>query len=97
MTEWKCGRYTVRATLRLDNPTFARYVIVRGEKIVGTSFSVPDRAWCEAIERLTKWGSYVEKSAPPKSYSYRLRSQAKKSAAKATRSRQVNKLLGKRP
>lgn len=94
MTEWKCGRYTVRATLRLDNPAFARYVIVRGEKIIGTSFSVPDRDWCEAIERLAKWGRYVENSAPPKSYSYRLKDKARASAAKATRSRQVNKLLG---
>jgi hypothetical protein len=94
MTEWKCGRYTVRQTLRLDNPAFARFLILRNGKIVGTSFSMPNRAWCEAIERLAKWGRYVEHSAAPKSYSYRLKDKARASAAKATRSRQVSKLLG---
>jgi hypothetical protein len=94
MTEWKCGRYTVRQAIRPDNAAFPCYMIFRGDKLVGRSFSVPDRDWCEAIERLAKWGSYVEHSAAPKSYSYRLKDKARASAAKATRSRQVSKLLG---
>ena len=84
MTEWKCGRYTVRQAMRLDNPSFPCYQIFRGDKLIGRSFSVPDSDWCEAIERLTKWGRYVDESAPPKSYSYKLRGVAAKKHSRAS-------------
>lgn len=70
---WKCGCYTVHATLRRDNPAFLRYVIVRNHKVIGSSFSVPDRAWCDAIERFAALGRYVETPAPVKRYDYRLK------------------------
>jgi hypothetical protein len=70
---WKCGKYSIRQTLRIDNPAFARYLIMRGGKIVGASFSVPDEGWCEFVERFTNLNRYVEKSASLKRYTYRLR------------------------
>lgn len=71
-SSWRCGRYTVRRTCRQDNPAWPRYMILRGEKLVGCSFSVPDAGWCESIERITKLGRYVDQLSAPKRYSYRL-------------------------
>lgn len=69
---WQCGRYTIHRTCRPDNPAWPRYLIFKGEKLVGRSFSVPDKDWCESIERIEKLGRYVEKLSAPKRYSYRM-------------------------
>lgn len=69
--KWECGRYTVRRSVRPDNPAFARYMIFRGDKLVGRSFSVPDAGWCESIERIEKTGLYVDKLSTPKRFTYR--------------------------
>lgn len=70
---WKCGRYVIRRVVRLDNAAWPSYWILRKDKLVGRSFSVPDRDWCESIERITKLGRYVEKLSEPKRYSYRIK------------------------
>ena len=87
---WRLGPYTV--AVRERPPAPVQYVITRAGKVVGTSVSNPSRDQCRDIERFAVAGRYAD--APVKKYSYRLHEQAKKSAAKATRSRQVNKLLG---
>lgn len=69
----KFGPYTVHRTIRLDNPAFPQYTIMRKGAIIGRSLSAVDLGWCEFIERIAKWGRYTEHSAAPKSYSYRLR------------------------
>jgi hypothetical protein len=84
MTEWKCGRYIVRQAIRSDNPAFPCYMIFRADKLVGRSFSVPDRDWCEAIERITATGRYVTGTFVLKSYSYRLRGVAAKKHSRAS-------------
>ena len=71
-TSWPCGRYVVRRICRIDNPAWPAYVIFRHGTEVGRSFSVPDESWCEAIERMTELGRYVEKPSQPKRYTYRL-------------------------
>ena len=66
------GPFTVHQRPRFDNPAFAVYMVFRGIRLVGKSFSVPNRDWCESIERIEKLGRYVLDSAPLKRHSYRL-------------------------
>ena len=47
---FRCGPYTVRQAVRISD-RLLHYVISRGGKIVGHSYSVPDLGWCAAIER----------------------------------------------
>ena len=68
---WRLGRYTV---IRREHPPEAvLYVIMRAGVVVGRSASNPSADQCQSIERFAKTGMYVDESAPPKSYSYRLR------------------------
>lgn len=68
---WRLGRYTV--ILREHPPQAPSYTVMRAGKVVGASASLPNADQCESIERFAKTGMYVDESAPPKSYSYRLR------------------------
>ena len=72
---WQLGKYTVRAAVRIDNPLFSRYVVMRGGKVVGCSFSRPNAAQCEDIERFAQTGRYAD--APIQTYNYRLRGVAR--------------------
>lgn len=67
----KFGPYTVVETVRLDNPRFPQFTVMRGGKIIGRSLSALDRGWCEFIERMAKQGRYAD-SGPIKRYDYRL-------------------------
>jgi len=87
---WRLGPYTV--AVRERPPAPVQYVISRSGKVVGHSASRPNLEQCRDIERFTIAGRYAD--APVKKYSYRLKAQAKALAVKASRSRQVNKLLG---
>lgn len=69
---WALDRYIVRQSLRPDNPLFPRFIIMRGDKVVGYSFSMPDADQCASIERFAKLGRYVLDSAPLKRHTYRL-------------------------
>jgi hypothetical protein len=87
---WRLGPYTV--AMRERPPSWPQYIITRAGKVVGHSASRPNLEQCRDIERFAVAGRYAD--APVKKYSYRLKDQCKRAAAKATRSRQVNKLLG---
>lgn len=47
----KLGQFTVRIGLRPDNPAFPVYLIYKGEKFIGKSFSMPDEGCCAWLER----------------------------------------------
>jgi hypothetical protein len=87
---WRLGPYTV--AMRERPPSWPQYIITRAGKVVGHSASRPNLEQCRDIERFAGTRRYAD--APVKKYSYRLQDKARASAAKATRSRQVNKLLG---
>ena len=53
-TTFQLGRYTVRCSLRPDNPAFARYLIYRNNLLVGRQFSRPSLEDCRWLE---KWGT----------------------------------------
>ena len=65
---WKLGRFTVRQGVRPDNPAFAVYMVFVGEKLIGRSFSVPDRGCCEWLQRqhAADRPVYATQSAQPK-------------------------------
>ncbi len=78
----KLGPYTVVATLRPDNPAFPRYLIFRGEKLVGKQFSMPNESdcrWHEAQKEVKareererkSWntGMFTRRRGRPKKYS----------------------------
>lgn len=50
MTTLTMGVFTVQVRLRPDNPAFPVYVIFRGERLVGRSFSMPDEGCCHWLE-----------------------------------------------
>ena len=45
------GIYTVRVSLRHDNPHWPRYLIYLGEKMIGRQFSVPTLSDCQWLHR----------------------------------------------
>lgn len=45
------GRYTVQQRPRFDSPAWAVYIIFRGAKLIGKSFSRPDLDCCKWLER----------------------------------------------
>ena len=45
------GPYIVRESLRPDNPAFPVFLIYRGDKLIGKSFSVPDLGCCQWLEQ----------------------------------------------
>lgn len=62
---FRVGRYTVRQQMRSDNPAFAQYVVFKGDKLIGKSFSVPDEGCCRWLERQSMSGPvYASISAP---------------------------------
>ena len=66
---WRCGAYTVQQAVRLDSPYWPQYQIYRTakpDKLVGLSFSVPDKGWCESIERQQKLGYFIAPTVPKK-------------------------------
>ena len=73
----KFGPYTVIQTVRISNPRWPQFTIIRDGRIVGRSLSAVDLEWCKFIERHAKLGRYVEGSAPVKHYSYRLQEKQK--------------------
>jgi hypothetical protein len=53
-SQFSCGPYTVRQTLRFDNPYWPCFIVSRGNKHIGRCFSVPDKGWCQYLERALK-------------------------------------------
>lgn len=45
------GKFTVQQRPRPDNPAWPVYIVFRGEKLIGKSFSIPDLGCCEWLER----------------------------------------------
>src|SRR5579864_987351 len=45
------GPYTVRASIRIDNPAFPAYLVYRNDRLIGRSFSMPDLDCCQWLER----------------------------------------------
>lgn len=58
---WDVGPYRVQQRPRFDNPAFAVYIVSRGERLIGKSFSLPDLGCCEWLER--HGGLYADASA----------------------------------
>lgn len=54
------GPFTVRCTLRFDNPAFPRYLVFRGDRLVGAQFSMPNESDCRWLAR---GGVYASDSA----------------------------------
>ena len=92
---WALGRYTVRQAVRLDNPAFAQFIIMRGVEVVGYSFSKPDLSQCVSTERITASGRYVKEGGSQKFHSYRLPKHNAASASKGRRAVKVGKLIAK--
>lgn len=44
------GPYTVRQSPRFDNPAWPVYTILKNDKIIGKSFSIPDLGCCRWLE-----------------------------------------------
>lgn len=51
---WDIGPFTIRQAVRPDNPAWPVYLVSRGDKLVGKSFSMPDLSACQWLERQTK-------------------------------------------
>lgn len=64
------GRYTVQKRPRPDNPAWAVYIVFRGGRLIGKSFSLPNLDCCRWLE-LHQDGRYAEPSKRPRCYSYR--------------------------
>jgi len=70
----KFGPYTVHRTIRLDNPAWPQFTVMREGKIIGRSLSALDLGWCEFVERMA--GEQV--TSAPRRFDYRLRGVAAK-------------------
>lgn len=44
------GPFTVRIALRIDNPYWPRYLVFRGDLLLGPHFSRPDEDCCRWLE-----------------------------------------------
>lgn len=47
---WTDGPYTIQQKPRLDSPSWPVYVVFRGERLVGKSFSLPSESDCRWLE-----------------------------------------------
>jgi len=56
--EWTCGKYIVKQRPRIDNPSFAVFLVFKEEKLIGKQFSVPDVEECRWLEKYNKTGRY---------------------------------------
>lgn len=57
------GPYTVRCTMRADNPAFPNYTIMRGAVFIGRQFSMPQLSDAEWLEN--ERGVYARESQWP--------------------------------
>lgn len=63
-SRWEIGPFVVRQAVRPDNPAWPAYLVFRGEKLVGKSFSMPDLDACQWLERQARDEvRYAESSA----------------------------------
>lgn len=68
-TSFDLGPFKIHQRPRFDNPAFAVYLVFRGERLIGKSFSRPDQSCCEWLERTN--GVYAEPSEHSKTeYGY---------------------------
>lgn len=68
-TSFDLGPFKIHQRPRFDNPAFAVYLVFRGARLIGKSFSRPDRGCCEWLERTN--GVYAERSEHAKTeYGY---------------------------
>lgn len=56
-TTYTAGAYTVRISLRPDNPAFARYLVFKFDKLVGRQFSRPSETDCQWLERCCQYAT----------------------------------------
>jgi hypothetical protein len=47
---WMIGPYSVQQRPRPDNPAWAVYIVFRGDKLIGKSFSIPDIGCCRWLQ-----------------------------------------------
>lgn len=87
------GPYTVVRTVRLDNPAFPQFTVMRAGRIVGRSLSALDRGWCEFVERMSNGGRYVEDSGKPEKYSYRFEEQRRRAGQRGGRAIKANRIF----
>ncbi len=59
-TTFDLGPFVVHIRIRPDNALFPVYIVFRGAKLIGKSFSRPDRDCCDWLERTN--GVYAEPS-----------------------------------
>ena len=82
-TAFALGVYTVRISLRTDNPAFATYSVFRKGKFIGKQFSRPSAEDCAWLER---WGGlYATESHWPESSTYDRRSKGAIATRRAQR------------
>lgn len=60
-TSFDLGPFKIHQRPRFDNRAFAVYIVLRGTKMIGKSFSRPDLACCEWLER-TNGAAYASQS-----------------------------------
>lgn len=88
------GPYTVVRTVRMDNPRFPQFTVMRRDRIIGRSLSALDRGWCEFIERMNgNGGRYVEDSGKPEKYSYRFEEQRRRAGQRGGRAIKANRVF----
>ena len=65
---WSIGPYRVQQRPRFDNPAWAVYVVMRGEDLIGKTFSIPSLSDCQWLER--NGGEYSKTTRPSRRYSH---------------------------
>lgn len=57
------GPYTISQRPRTDNPAWPVYIITKGSRYIGRSFSIPDEGCCQWLE--ATGGVYATESYTP--------------------------------
>ena len=67
---WEEGPYRIQQRPRPDNSAWAQYIVFRGDRLIGKSFSLPDLGCCQWLE-CHAGNVYATVSAKHKGYSAR--------------------------
>jgi hypothetical protein len=58
------GMFTIRCAIRFDNPAFPKYLIFKGDALVGSQFSMPSESDCRWHE--IRKGQYAKQEESKK-------------------------------
>jgi hypothetical protein len=83
------GAFTVRCTIRFDNPAFPKYLIFKGDALVGIQFSVPCEADCRWHE--VRKGQYAKQAESKKDPRWQLSIPKRGRPTNAERARRLAK------